>query len=697
MSARAWLIAAALLSLSAMSALLGARRAEAFTVRTAFTQACHEVMTLSALMEAVDSIDLERIPAPRTSKWESVVDWIASDLGVSMEDPRERFYYFSLLAGVRAPDTDGHSFSNLETVRALHVDPDGQHEHCLRAPYEDGSEGNLSAARGCVRVFIEAMEDASEAAEAEETRIFVPFMLDHYGRIELEAWAPAYHLGRALHVLQDSFSHTIRTPDLQALLHITNYAEAVSGSLRASRDGIAHSVATDRCDLDNAERASAAVEASIELLGLTGSSPERLRASVIKAFAARWLSLDESASRCTLANDFCDSPWLERALEEPTRPPLGCSASAPGADRDARGSLVALFAFSAIVGAWLLRRRAGARSILSLFLMAQLLSAGCVSSVDREPIEVYFVASAAGPEEIDRAAQIARFLSRPHASLEISLSGDHPDDDDYEETLARWFEASAVEDAASTERKTRLLITLGRAQGEALEDLGCLPEGWRGLHIGAPIDCEGVDVAIPPDHSAGFLAGALAAEEARPSLAAIVVEDDSPLTDGLIEGLAYRGALADPLEESEGDEARDRALADELFDEGAELLIVSGAEAQRAAIASAEERGYRRRDARLILLDPEGDLGRRREVLAFVRVRFARMLDEAIRDVVRGELAPTVKLYGAADGFVDVLYTRGELDDDDDDEDEDDYERWPRAVERRLRELADASALAHLD
>jgi hypothetical protein len=304
--------------------------AHAFSVRSAFTRACHETMTLAALVAAGDSIDVESIPEPATDDWEAASDWALRGLDVSFEDRREHFYYFSLLAGVRAPDTEGHSTANLDAVRAIHASPTGQYTHCLRAPEDDGPDGNARAAEGCAAAFVAELEAARDAMALEETRIRVPFALDHYGRVELEAWAPAYHLGRALHLLQDSFAHTVRTPDLHRIVHVMNFAEAVAGSLRRSRDGLPHSVATDRCDLGNAERVDAATEASTDLLALTGTSPERVTRVGIDAFVERWLSLDASAAECSLDDELCDSPWIASAKRAPTEPVLGCAAAGGG-------------------------------------------------------------------------------------------------------------------------------------------------------------------------------------------------------------------------------------------------------------------------------------------------------------------------------------------------------------------------------
>jgi len=153
--------------------------AHAFSVRSAFTRSCHETMTLAALVAAGDAIDLAQIPEPSTDEWEAASRWALRDLDVALEDRRERFYYFSLLAGVRAPDTEGHSTANLDAVRAIHASPTGQYAHCLRAPEDDGPEGNARAAQGCADAFVEAIEAASEATSLEDSRIRVPFALDH--------------------------------------------------------------------------------------------------------------------------------------------------------------------------------------------------------------------------------------------------------------------------------------------------------------------------------------------------------------------------------------------------------------------------------------------------------------------------------------------------------------------------------------
>jgi hypothetical protein len=51
---------------------------------------------------------------------------------------------------------------------------------------------------------------------------------------------------RALHAGEDSFTHTLRTPDMHGIVHVMNYAEAVGGTLEEERDGLAHSSARRR-------------------------------------------------------------------------------------------------------------------------------------------------------------------------------------------------------------------------------------------------------------------------------------------------------------------------------------------------------------------------------------------------------------------------------------------------------------------
>jgi hypothetical protein len=52
----------------------------------------------------------------------------------------------------------------------------------------------------------------------------------------------------AIHAIEDSFTHTYRTPDGMEISVALNYIDEVKGTLVESRDGPAHATALDRCD-----------------------------------------------------------------------------------------------------------------------------------------------------------------------------------------------------------------------------------------------------------------------------------------------------------------------------------------------------------------------------------------------------------------------------------------------------------------
>ncbi|MCU0672021.1 MAG: hypothetical protein MUE69_04415 [Myxococcota bacterium] len=736
--------------------------AHAFSVRSAFTRSCHETMTLAALVAAGDAIDLTQIPEPRTDDWETASRWALRDLDVALEDRRERFYYFSLLAGVRAPDTEGHSTANLDAVRAIHASPAGQYAHCLRAPEDDGPEGNARAARGCAAAFVEAALAARDAMSLEESRIRVPFALDHYGRVELEAWAPAYHLGRALHLLQDSFAHTVRTPDLHRIVHVMNFAEAVAGSLRRPRDGLPHSTATDRCDLGNAERVDAATEASSDLLVLTGTTPDRVTREGIDGFVARWLTLDANASECTLGNGLCDSPWLPSATRAPSEPVLGCAAgggtdhagwAAPmlaglvlraqrsASDRSRRSLRRGASARSTdTLRAFGRRRRAIVRSLRAIvcslraiprgigswisgasaervspraWVVAPLLAlASCVAPLDRAPLEVYVIDDGSSDGV---AARVLESLDHPSAAIDVSVVHEVASTRaEVDALLARWLEDAddragerAGDRAVDRDRVPRLLVTTTTEHASALEARACLPSDWQGLHFGDALDCPRVHVARLPHRAAGFLAGALAAEQTSMR---VVVRDDGtdpePLA-GVVDGVAHVAQIAP-------ERVRQLVLVDAKSDPATLVehpdVWLAGRRAAGALVDTAERHDLRGDRARLVLLDPELDAARRPEVLAVVRVNLPRVLRHAVREAARDALAEGTHTYRATDGFVDVIYTGGRAvrdedvdedsdedvdEDSDEDVDEDSDESaacWDPVAERALRQAADASA-----
>ncbi len=298
--------------------------AYAFSILTGFTTGCHEDITLMAYLASDISIEAKNIPVPpqKDALWRDVADILLGELGIDFAEDEERFFVYSLLMGVRNPDTDGGSALNLGSIRTVHLAEEGQYEHCLRSVMDDGEEGEQRAVQGCRQHIIDTMKETIRLRALEDPQqiIVVDFSTDFYGSIEVEVWAPAYFLGRATHALQDGFTHALRTPDLRKIIHVMNFTEALTGSLEEVRDGMAHSLSMDDCrNPATGPITTAAVEASTDLFQAASTGVEEPVQQVVE----KWLGYQPG---CDFANAYCDSPWVAVAREEVSQPVLGCAS-----------------------------------------------------------------------------------------------------------------------------------------------------------------------------------------------------------------------------------------------------------------------------------------------------------------------------------------------------------------------------------
>ncbi len=225
------------------------------------------------------------------------------------------------------------------------------------------------------------------AAAAFQTRMIVdkPFFVDHYGQVEVPVALTAWHLGRALHAMQDAHAHMLWNADVSHVVHVLNYVEAVDGTLKASRDGIAHSGALDDCDRDAVQpmvdrargRSRALTQAMAAFLVQGDLAPFERGIAACDDMATDpnlcgWLIYNPAceaairagdegamaASCCDASNDYCDSPYLSTAKEEPAGPYLGCVAR-PGGGGAAGG-------LALLLGLGLLARRRRAAGLGAL-------------------------------------------------------------------------------------------------------------------------------------------------------------------------------------------------------------------------------------------------------------------------------------------------------------------------------------------
>ena len=343
----------------------------AYNLDTIASESCHEKLTVEALLNVLQIFNSRAIPVPKDDVLQRMLKSskvLEGDLSES-----DQFIVFSIVVGVRSPDTDGHSTLNLSALRRLHADPApaGQYAHALRGPDDDYIAGDIAAVDGTIGI-IEAelnevlVDDPTAASAVGNQSIFI----DHYGQVEVPVFLPAYHLGRAIHAMQDAHAHMVWNEELSHVVHVLNYIDPVNGDHKIERDGMAHSGALDDCERDDtqpmvrsATQRSTALTAAMLIAAMTGDAtrlqtglspcpddlstlpplPDNAPQDAPITLSCGWIAYnptcrdafeanDQAAMDmhcCTQANDYCGSKYAILAMEEPAAPYLGCEAS-PG-------------------------------------------------------------------------------------------------------------------------------------------------------------------------------------------------------------------------------------------------------------------------------------------------------------------------------------------------------------------------------
>ena len=277
---------------------------------------CHERMTAEAIRRARTEAGV--LPSAAATDQERA---IVRDLQfVAPEDLQDDWTAMSLLIAVRSPDVKGQSLLDTLDITRIHGDPDDQDAHCIRAPRDDAPDGSQQALADCAAGII-ADAEAASAALASPDVISLPVFLRIAGSVEVDVPARAVHLGRALHALQDAFSHTYRgeAGDVTTVLNWVEFATA--DDYDESRDGPPHSPTLDDCLLaDPLVQAnySRALAASTRLIvaALDPDASPSARSEAIRQVAMEATRYEPG---CTAANDWCG------AEEEQIVDPRGCS------------------------------------------------------------------------------------------------------------------------------------------------------------------------------------------------------------------------------------------------------------------------------------------------------------------------------------------------------------------------------------
>jgi MYXO-CTERM domain-containing protein len=358
---RPWL----LLATFALTALCAAR-ADAWQIEDVIHQPCHERLSQAAL----DRVGYLQDPPPLTgddARLRDNVDFKASRYDANL-------YALSLVIGVRNADTHGGaSFSFGNNATAANA-PDDQRAHCLRTASQDGPAGDAAAVADC-RAWIESLYWQALASLDEngdvspDARTEAIVATEFQGSVSYRLSGLYYYGGRAIHAVQDSFTHSFRSPDWYQIRHVFNWSDQVSCTLDEARDGHGHETVLDDCkdgDPTEAERFEVATQASADLLSaLTTPGTHAERAQRIADFLETWMTYEPD---CTLENRYCDNPvyaWLrdsDRSDAKICDGPLGCQSASPKPPHETnRGLLVAGALALAALG---LRRRRGLATAL---------------------------------------------------------------------------------------------------------------------------------------------------------------------------------------------------------------------------------------------------------------------------------------------------------------------------------------------
>ena len=348
--------------------------ASAFQTESEATDGCHEKLTTRAWNSVHEEVP--ETTAPLASRGEDAA--LTADVPFEVPSSMDHIGGVTLLLGVRDNDLKEHGPTDLKNLAPEASDPKTQHEHCLRAPDQDEPGGSAEAVESCRNYIRDMLRSSLEGLDEQgmpDTRKRETLKVSLAIRGEIDVDVPVFFLraGRALHAIQDSFTHTFRRADTGKITVVLNWVDYTNNTLDEAVDGPPHASELDVCDDPDeirTERRQSAEDASIEALkAVLEPNPNGAKEAAIDALLDQYVAYDETAD-CSLENNWCDAP--ERQYGSPT---LGCvyGGALPRSGRLALAPLVglallrlrrrrSLVAVGALVGALVLGHSSAARA-----------------------------------------------------------------------------------------------------------------------------------------------------------------------------------------------------------------------------------------------------------------------------------------------------------------------------------------------
>lgn len=324
----------------------------------AFVRGCHDDITTDALAQA--TWPRGGTPPPLSGDYA----YLPTELSVDIASSARNLWAVSVLAGNQYNDQGPYERVDIAALAEWAARPGLQSSHCIRDALDDGDDGDAMALAKCKGYILDQLQVAlgsgaqPDLDATEVIRVYLVFR----GPADVGFQKFGFHLGQAVHALQDSFSHSFRSPDLKQVRGVLNWVDWLKGgsAYDEARDGFQHISALDNCgasDEGGPERRAAATQATRELLNAIADDSGGREGRLARAGAVidSWFGRDTS---CGAANDWCDAP--ERSQVGVT----GCAVA-----RGGQGAVVWLLVAAAIFS-W--RRR---RGLLLALLIARAASA----------------------------------------------------------------------------------------------------------------------------------------------------------------------------------------------------------------------------------------------------------------------------------------------------------------------------------
>jgi hypothetical protein len=339
-----------------------------YTCGSLMTPACHEKITASAL-RLVRAQTSAGAPIALRDKTDRA---LISELPFEVDDDLRDLAAVTLLLGNRWVDFGDLLSRDMDRLAFVQEDPKVVMEHGLRGIDDDedndGAKRAIAATYACIQTWsgwaVTAGLDDSGLPDPDK-RTVLPTYLAFSGTVNVKVPVFYLYIGQSLHTLQDTFSHTLRSPDGMRITSPMNTIEAHLASFDERVDGPRHPAATDQCENLDERREMLlqhAINASAELLlaGLDSSASASQRSTAIKQVLDKYLTYQ---SGCTYENRWCDAPELDYL------DPRGCECqTASGGLHD--GALSSALPLLLLVVLWLVARGGKGRPGAPLLLVA---------------------------------------------------------------------------------------------------------------------------------------------------------------------------------------------------------------------------------------------------------------------------------------------------------------------------------------